>query len=91
MTVTWTHPATVALIGVCIAAPHPARPTVLRAAHQLADRLATDPVRAGVAFIGDWRAARVGPIVAFYRLDPTGGAVVCHVAAVVGAGAEGRL
>ena len=84
MTVTWTYSAGVELFRIWLRTPRPDRPTVLRAAHQLADRVATDPARAGEPFRDGWIAARVGPVAVFYRLDADGGATVRHAARVVG-------
>ncbi len=83
MSVTWTHSAGVTLFRIWLRARRPDRAAVLRAAHQLADRLATDPVRADPPFRGTWRAARVGPVAVLYQLDAAGGAVVHHAARVV--------
>ena len=80
MSVTWTRPAAVAAIGVLIRAGHARRPEVLRVWHQLGDRLATDPERAGEPWRDGYRFIRVGPVVAIYTPDDTGTAVVRHAA-----------
>ena len=83
MNVAWAHNAGLALFSIWLKTPHERRDSVRDAWLALGDRLATDPLRAGVPFDGPWRTARVGPIVAFYRIDESG-VFVRHTAKVVG-------
>lgn len=84
MSVTWTHSALVGLARIWIATPRPHRQAVEHAWHRLADRLATDPQRAGEPFRDGLRAARVGRVAVFYEVDAAGDVLVRHAAAVQG-------
>lgn len=83
MTVTWTHMAFVELARLWITARQQ-RPAVEHAWHRLADRLATDPLRAGEPFRDGLRVACVGPVAAFYEEDAEGNVLVRNAAAVRG-------